>query len=84
MHVLLTQIDWKTDGESLADCRLPEQVVALDVPAEFDVDQLGSLLQEAFGFIHCGYKWEKLSEVHDSHAGGGFYPSNLGVIRYEV
>jgi hypothetical protein len=84
MNILITEIVWDTEGESKKECCLPDAIVVLDVPqptADEDMEEnLGEIISEAFGFCHYGFKWETFSKVHDTHAGGGFYPDNLAII----
>ena len=83
--VLLTNILWDTEGESVEECNLPSSVLVIDVLTppvdEFVEETIGETLSEAFGFTHDGFRWEQLSPAQDTHAGGGFFPSRLGVIR---
>ncbi len=90
MILLLTKIKWDTDGESLKECRLPENVIVVGLPnpypretvsQQFIDDIVAEKLTESFGFCHDGFQWEVLNETHDTHTGGGFYPDMLGVIR---
>jgi hypothetical protein len=87
MHLLLTDIQWDTEGQTREECRLPENVIVLDcpeLPVFSDSERIGIHLLDTFGFDHDGFNAEKLSEVHDTHAGGAFFPTNLAVIRYPV
>ena len=82
---LLTNIQWDTQGESTEGCNLPENVLVIDVLTplddEFVEEAIGDALTEAFGFCHDGFSWELLTPIQDTHAGGGFFPDRLGVIR---
>ena len=88
MHVLIKP-EWDDEGMGLEECALPATVVVLDVPdvpegiqpQEIE-DELSELLSDAFGFCHYGFTWERLTEVQDTHAGGGFLPERLGLIRF--
>lgn len=85
MHLLVTNIQWDTDGESLEECRLPSAVLIVNfrIHSHFendDEERVGDLLSEAYGFCHNGFTWERFGKVHDTHAGGGFFPERLGVI----
>lgn len=82
MQLLITAIQWDTDGEELDECALPETVVMLDAPGNPDEDTISETLSDAFGFCHGGFQWERLSPVQDTHAGGGYYPKRLGLCRY--
>jgi hypothetical protein len=85
MHLLINGIQWDTEGETLEECRLPETVVMLDAPdtiGEVEEDIIGSTLSDAFGFCHYSWNWERLTPVADTHAGGGFFPTNLALCRY--
>ena len=61
MHLLLTEIDWDTDGmRPVEDCNLPLSVLAINAPAhEMNADELteylGDLLHEVYGFHHYGF-----------------------------
>jgi hypothetical protein len=79
MHLLLTEINWDTDGE---DCDLPANVIVLDVPQNWELDTIENSLSNCFGFCHNGYQWEVLGTVHDSHAGGGQFLKHLATMRY--
>ena len=82
---LLTNIQWDTNGESVEECNLPEYVLVIDVLTplddEFVEETIGDSLSEAFGFTHDGFSWEQLTPAQYTHAGGGFFPDRLGVIR---
>lgn len=90
MQLLITNIQWDTEGESLEECRLPSTVIMLDAPEQAlrsqDVNDMeeaiSTTLSDAYGFCHGGFKWEVLNDAHDTHAGGGFFPERLGVCRY--
>lgn len=82
MQLLITAIQWDTEGETVDECRLPEVVVMLDAPGNPDEDTISETLSDAFGFCHGGFNWELLTPVQDTHAGGGFYPERLGLCRY--
>lgn len=87
MHLLVTRIEWDTDGVSVEECALPETVIVFDAP-----DTIGNLLEyeeaisqslsEAFGFCHNGFQWERFCSAADTHAGGGYFPRNLGLCPY--
>ena len=89
MNLLITNIDWDTDGHPIEECNLPSTVVMLYAPGEPDITEdsvsldveeaISTTLTEAFGFCHKGYLWERLSKAHDTHAGGGFFPERLGI-----
>lgn len=83
--ILLTNIQWDTEGVSVEECNLPSSVLVIEVPAppddEFVEETIGDALTEAFGFCHDGFSWEQLSPAKDTHAGGGYFPNRLGVIR---
>ena len=84
MHLLI-KVKWDTDGQPYDECRLPFTVVMLDVPKKIDAeteDVIATTLSDAFGFCHFSWDWERLSPVHDTHAGGAFYPDRLGLCRY--
>lgn len=83
MANLLVLVEWDTDGEPLEDCALPENVLILDTPEDIGSDeeeQIAELLSESFGFCHTTWSWERFN--HQTHAGGGFFPPNLGVCTY--
>ena len=81
MHLLLTNIEWDTEGESREECALQESVFVLDVDEHADVDEaISSQLSDAFGFCHYGYQSERFD--HKTHAGGGYYPRDLAVIVF--
>lgn len=86
-HLLIEEIDWDAEGQTLKECRLPGTVVLLDFPKNADPDNAGVYeaisvaLSENFGFNHNGFTVNRLNECYDTHAGGGFYPDYLAVIR---
>ena len=84
MHLLLTDIQWDTEGESLDDCALPSTVLVLDVnnpDEEYINNDISEALSDSFGFCHNGFQWERLNQVQDTHAGGGFFPARLAIMR---
>lgn len=89
MHLLVTDIAWDDEGMGYEECCLPTTVVVLDAPdipegiqpQEIE-DEVSELLSDAFGFCHMGFVWQRLSEIHDTHAGGGFLPERLGLVRF--
>ena len=89
MHLLVTNIAWDTEGQTLEECCLPETVVVLDAP---DImygaitDPLGELLLNSFGFGFDPSKltWEVLGSCHDTHAGGAFFPKNLAIVKWRT
>ena len=89
MHCLLTEIAWDLEGQPLEDCNLPTTILVLDVPplpmsSEIYQEVLGEVITEAFGFRHYGFKLDGFSSTHDTHAGGGFFPSHLGIVAYKT
>ena len=84
MHLLLTEIQWDDEGMGYEECNLPNTVVALDAPENVTEDYINNEVSEAlsdcFGFCHHGFQWERLSKVHDTHAGGGFFPARLATM----
>jgi hypothetical protein len=82
MNLLITNVKWDTEGETLEECRLPNTVVMLDAPGNPDEETISTTLSDAFGFCHDGFKWERLNPAHDTHAGGGFFPDRLAIARY--
>lgn len=91
MHLLITEIEWDTEGESIEECALPKNVIVIDAgneldhPDLFDPDDLNeeisNLLSDAFGFCHYGFQVEKLTKQHNTHGGGGLLLDRLGIIN---
>jgi hypothetical protein len=83
MHLLVTDIEWDTDGMPLDECCLPVNVIVLDVPDDIDDEyidnEVSELLSDAFGFCHQGFLAEKFD--NETHAGGGYFPDRLGIIQ---
>jgi len=85
MHCLLTEVQWDLEGQPIEDCNLPTTILVLDVPPIGDPEEnIAEVITEAFGFRHYGFKWERFSSTHDTHAGGGFFPSHLGIVAYKT
>jgi|PlaIllAssembly_1097288.scaffolds.fasta_scaffold123289_3 hypothetical protein len=86
MHLLISNIQWDDEGMGLEECALPTVVVMLDVPDEVDQveleDNISETLSDSFGFCHNGFTWERLNPAHDTHAGGGYFPQRLGLMRW--
>ena len=81
MHLLISDIQWETDGEPLDECGLPESVLVLDVPADIASDEtlqesLDSQLSDQFGFLHEGF-------VHQVFDGTNNFPNKLGVFTFQ-
>lgn len=92
MLSILCKVKWDDEGYGLKECRLPEQVLILNVPicgelaiGKFSLeieDEIGDLLSNSFGFCHDGWTWENFCPTH---AGGGYLlPPNTGVILYQA
>lgn len=86
MHLIVTDIQWDTEGETAEACALPENVVVLDAPANMTFNDLDNgvseVLSDAFGFCHQGFSWEQLTSDHYTHAGGGIFPKHLALCRF--
>lgn len=58
MYLLLRNIKWDTEGQDLDDCLLPEEVLLLAAPIDWDredyLERVGDLLTDVFGFLHHG------------------------------
>lgn len=80
MHLLVSNIQWDTDGETLDDCFLPETVLVLNAPDQPDDETISTLLSEAFGFCHKGFNSDTM--IFHTHAGGGIFPRNLAFCYY--
>lgn len=85
MHLLITDIKWDTDGQTLKACNLPSTVLVLDAHENADNDQnwidneLCDDLSDEFGFCHNGFKVEKFdAEKHKfpKRCGIMYAPSN--------
>ena len=87
MNVLATNIEWKTDGQPLDECCLPENIVIIGVPDNVTYgelnDLIGSLILDGFGFNFSTFSWERFGRTHDTHAGGGFFPQRLGILHWK-
>ena len=89
MQLLLTNLAWDSEGQTLEECRLPDNVVVLDfnddgtyLIDEYN-DNISDLLLNNFGF-HASFTWERLTDSHDTHAGGAFFPKNLALVRWRT
>ena len=84
MNYLLFDIIWDVESQTKEDCRLPDNVVALNVPnptADEDLqNNLGVMLSDAFGFNFESFNWKAFNKSDSTHAGGAFYPTNLAII----
>jgi len=84
IHVF--DIEWDDEGMGLEECNLPSAVVMIDVPNDVDTEELedtiSNQLSESFGFCHKSYNWQVLTPAQDTHAGGGFFPPRLGIMRW--
>lgn len=85
MTLLITEIQWDTEGHPLEECQLPTTVLVVEcfdpTTPEFVQEIIGETLQEAFGFIHHGFKYERLADVQPTHTGGGIFPPRLAVMQ---
>lgn len=86
MHLLITEIEWDTEGETIEECALPQNVIVIDADNELDHpddlnEEISNLLSDAFGFCHYGFQVEKLTKQHNTHGGGGLLLDRLGVIN---
>jgi hypothetical protein len=89
MQLLLTNIQWDTDGENMEECNLPSNVLVLGLTPEcfeedgeltFEaVEIISTKLSDDFGFCHHGFNDEIFGEQM-THA-GGFFPKRLAVMR---
>lgn len=62
-QLLISDIQWDTEGQTLEECNLPESVLIFDsfwvAPNEDELrEQLGPILVDKFGFNHSGFKLE--------------------------
>lgn len=60
MHLIITDIEWDTDGmDAVEDCDLPTTVIVLDAESA-DIDyvdnEISELLSDEFGFCHYGFQ----------------------------
>lgn len=83
--VVLTNIQWDTEGQTKEECNLPETVLVVDLNELIDSnvrDFIGTELVNAFGFNHSGYDLDRFVN-QETHQGGGFFPKNLAVIQFD-
>ena len=85
MNLLVTEIEWDTEGESNEECCLPSAVIVLDAPSSYGQDyienDISEQLSDAFGFCHYGFQCHPLTDSQDTHGGGGYFPDRLAVMR---
>lgn len=86
MHILMTKITWDTDDYPVSDCNLPTNVLFIGLPDDWDEDEIGEYLEDeisdAFGYCTKSFGYDTLKSEDATHAGGGIYPKNLGVVNY--
>ena len=86
IQILIHDIEWDDEGQGLDECRLPSNVLLLaDTPIE--EDDVSEYLSEAFGFCHYGYNFTQFDQYRReqaTHAGGGFYPDDLAIIKIDT
>lgn len=85
-HVLVTNIQWDTDGMPVDECELPTTVLFLDVPCGSDLegdvdDRISCLLSDAFGFCHNGYHAAdlRIPQLNDRHL---TFNERVGLVTY--
>ncbi len=64
MTLHISEICWDTEGESRAECNLPDEIIVLDAPDRWQDSSYQEMLmaevEETFGFAHDGYRLVKL------------------------
>ena len=74
MHYLITEIEWDSEGETLEECQLPDNVLMLNVPnptVDEDLENnIGIALSDAFGFNVYSFKFSLLVKEDYTHIGG--------------
>ena len=87
MLLLLTDIQWDTDGESIEDCGLPSNVIVFGLTVDSFLqdgeltddasEAVSTGLSDAWGFCHQGFV-DRILQIND---GQGFYANRVGVMR---
>lgn len=84
MNYLITEIEWDSEGETLEECQLPDNVLMLNVPeptADEDLENnLGIALSNAFGFNLYTFKFCLLTNQDYTHVGGALFLPRLAVV----
>ena len=81
--IVLTNITWDTEGQTLEECNLPETVLVVDshyAMSERLRDVICSALFESFGFKFDGFEMKRFVE-QKTHPGGGYFPPRFAVIH---
>lgn len=84
MDYLITNIEWDSEGETLEECMLPDNVLMLNVPnptADEDLENnIGIALSNAFGFNVIDFKFNPFNEYSLTHPGGALFLPRLAVV----
>ena len=85
LSIIVTDIEWDTEGQIREECNLPEVVLVLDShqPMSKDLEEfIGVELLNSFGFNHNGFKFSRYLN-QETHPGGGYFPKNLAVMPFD-
>ena len=85
LSIIVTDIDWDTEGQALEDCKLPEAILVVDShhPMSGQLEEfIGVEIFNKFGFNHNGFKCERYVD-QATHPGGGYFPKNLALLPFD-
>jgi hypothetical protein len=79
INLIVTGIQWDSEGHSKKECELPDTIVILNSPNFIFLDEeiIGKTISESFGFNINGFQWEEFVYT------GKFYPPNLALIEFK-